>query len=550
MPLFRDVRPAWAGVAVFAAAWVWELARFWGFQPGAGWPFWGLQPGDADKFLILAGSGWLAYQAWPEITAKPARPSWLGVPLVFLGAVVFPVGWYVFVQVGPRPILLWWGYACLLAMTAGLLAATRGWPAVRRLAFPLLFAALTPPIPGRINSPLQHFLQGVTTTLAHQGLAGLGFDVVREGFVLRLPGGDLGVIEACSGVRSVTALTAIALFLAHVRGLGVLRGAVVLACAIPVIILVNATRVLVSGLLQEWFGQAAIMGWKHEVLGFAAVFLGLALVAGITAMLRPRSAGAPPPPAGPAADPRRGPEFASGVSLLLGLALAAAAYALPSLANPVDAAAESIDHIAPVIESPAPDGGPVRWKARDDIPIPDELANKLTYTRGVNRVYKEPYGDTVTVFAFHWTSATAVKGYHHPDICMPSQGLVERVRSTEPVVTPGGRTVPVTYREYVPVKEDLAIAYWTQEGRRVWTDADEATVFSFRYPFLWVRDRLATRRGGDVDDRLQFWCYARWVTNAREKDRFLRFVGALADDVYRVCPWADPGPATDAANKR
>jgi exosortase len=536
------VRPGWVGVAVFAAGWVWELVRFWG-----------LHLEDADRLLILVGAGWLAYQAWPEIAAKPARPSWLGVPLVLLGALAYPVGWFVFVQAGPRPILLWWGYACLLAMAAGLLAATRGWSAVRRLAFPLFFAALTPPIPGRINSPLQHFLQGVTTTLAHQGLAGLGFDVVREGFVLRLPGGDLGVIEACSGVRSVTALTAIALFLAHVRGFGVFRGAVALACALPVIILVNATRVLVSGLLQEWFGQAAIMGWKHEVLGFAAVFLGLALVAGITAVLRPRTVPIALPPL-PALPPlaRRGPERAAAAGLVAGLALSLGAFALPNLtqSSPTD---DPMHLLAPAVDSPSPDGGTVRWKAGDDIPIPDNLTQELTYTHGVNRTYKEPYGDDVTIFAFHWTSATAVKGYHHPDICLPGHGWEVTVRTTEPVVTPGGRRLPVTYREVVQKRPDkkMAVAYWTQEGRRIWTDADETAAFSFQYPFLWVRERLKPKHSDDVDDRLVVWCFAPWwATTPAGKDRFLGFVGALADDVYRVCPWADPAPATDAANKR
>jgi exosortase len=535
------VRPAWAGVACFAAGWVWELVRFWGIEPDS-----------ADRFLIVVASGWLAYQAWPGIAAAPARPSWLGVPLVFLGAVAFPVGWFVFVQIGPRPILLWWGYACLLAMTAGLLAATRGWATVRRLAFPLLFAALTPPIPGRINSPLQQFLQGVTTTLAHQGLTGLGFDVVREGFVLRLPGGALGVIEACSGVRSVTALTAIALFLAHVRGLGVLRGAVALACALPVIILVNATRVLVSGLLQEWFGQAAITGWKHEVLGFAAVFLGLGIVAGITAVLRPRTVPATPPaPQVTPAPARRGPELAAGVGLAIGLALTLSVFTLPGLVHSAGTAENPFDHLAPSLSTTTPEGDLERWKAGTDIPISDDLAKQLTFTHGVNRTYKDVVGNEVLVFVFHWTSATAVTGYHHPDICMPSHGLEALIRETERVRTPGGRPLPVTFRYYEKGRENVSLAYWTQEGRKVWTDVDEAAAFSFQYPFLWVRERLTPRSAGDLDDRLVVWCYAQWwASKPGGKDRFLRFVGALADDLYRVCPWADPGPATDAASKR
>jgi hypothetical protein len=331
-----------------------------------------------------------------------------------------------------------------------------------------------------------------------------------------------------------------------------LRGAVALACAIPVIILVNATRVLVSGLLQEWFGQAAITGRNHEVLGFAAVFLGLGIVAGITALLRPRTVPATPPAPPVTPTPaRRGPELAAGVGLAIGLALTLGVFALPGLVHSADTAENPFGLLASSLDTLTPEGDLERWKAGKDIPISDDLAKQLTFTHGVNRIYKDVVGNEVLVFAFHWTSATAVTGYHHPDICMPGHGLEALIRETEKVRTLGGRPLPVTFRYYEKGRENMSLAYWTQEGRKVWTDADEAAAFSFQYPFLWVRERLTPRPAGDLDDRLVVWCYAQWwASKPGGKDRFLRFVGALADDLYRVCPWADPGPMTDDASKR
>lgn len=525
-------------LTLFAAAWVWQMIRFWGIQPDY-----------ADRFLILLAAGWLAYQAWPEISARPAKPSVLGLPFVLVGAVLFPVGWYLFVQIGPRIILTWIGYLSLLAMAVGALAGTRGWAAVRRLAFPLFFLSVALQLPGRIYDPLQRELQILTTTLAYNGLVTVGIPVVREGHVLRLPGGDLGVIEACSGIRSITALTAIALFLAHVRSLGFVRGLVALLCAIPVIVLVNAVRVLVTGLLQEGFGQAMIMGWKHEVLGFAAVFLGLAMVAAITALLRPKTAAAPPPPPAPTAPgivAGRRLAYGLGVCLVIGLALTVAATFSPRLTT--DAAGETIDRIPPAIDARTADGDLIHWTAKADIPIPEELQKELSYTFGWNRHYKDVIGTEVVVFAFQWNSAASVTGYHHPDICLPSRGYEPVSKGVEPVRLKAGTTLPVTYRDFRQDRNRLAVAYWTQEGRRVWTEADETAAFSFRYPFTWIRERFKPRPPGEVDDRLVVWCFAvDWTTAPSGKARYLEFISALADAVYEACPWAAP---RDSASSR
>src|SRR2546423_1316892 len=83
------------------------------------------------------------------------------------------------------------------------------------------------------------------------------------------PAGDLGVIEACSGLKSVTALVALAAFVAHVRGLGLRRGAALLALAVPAIVGCNGLRVVATGLLQEHVGRRATEGLAHDALGYA-----------------------------------------------------------------------------------------------------------------------------------------------------------------------------------------------------------------------------------------------------------------------------------------
>src|SRR5207248_6595097 len=116
-------------------------------------------------------------------------------------------------------------------------------------------------------------------------LSALGVPVERAGHVLCLPGGELGVVEACSGVRSVTALTALAAFVAYLTGLGFIRGAVLLGLSVVVVAGVNAVRVVVSGVVQETAGRNYIQGGWHDALGVAMVLLGLGLILGLAKLL-------------------------------------------------------------------------------------------------------------------------------------------------------------------------------------------------------------------------------------------------------------------------
>ena len=114
---------------------------------------------------------------------------------------------------------------------------------LRAAAFPLLFPLFALPVPTAVLSPVQEKLQGVTTSLAVPVLRLLGEPAERGGFVITLPGGRLGVEEACSGVRTLTALTAIAAFVAFLRGFGPGRGVALVLLAVPLVVAVNAGRV-------------------------------------------------------------------------------------------------------------------------------------------------------------------------------------------------------------------------------------------------------------------------------------------------------------------
>jgi EpsI family protein len=544
-------------LAAGAGAVVWALVRFWGANPEY-----------VDRFLILAAAGWAAWQARPELLALPARPARTGFVPLLLGAAAFPVGWFLQAQVGPKPVVLWWLAASWAAAAAGLVLVAGGWSHLRRLAFPLGFVLFALPIPNRVLVPLQSALQSATTSAAAWALPLLGVPVERNGFVLSLPSGDLGVAEACSGVRSVTALTAIAAFVGWWRGFGFARGAALVALSVPVIAGVNAVRVVVSGLLQEHAGPEYVRGNWHEALGVAMVLLGLGLIVALAALLGRKADPSPnPSPAGggeqatsppsliPASSRDRNAEARSrsersyqteardagptakgvrglGSSLLLTLSAAAAVAA-----QFLGAGAErELIAAAPLDQIPYRVG---RWEGADE-PVPEEVAAMLTPDAVVRRVYRD-FGYEIHVWVIYWSSRNMVKGYHHPDVCWPNRGFRMLNRDVVPVAA-GGGTVPVTIREFSRGPDRQLIIYWTQEGRRVWSAEDERRVQTAGDSHDWLGERLFRREPAPASGRLVVLIGTPvWGDGSVIRTQTLEFASNLADEVYRLCPWAAPG---------
>lgn len=511
-------------LALGAGAVVWPLVRFWGTSPEY-----------ADRFLVLAAAGWVAWRVRPELAMIPARPTPLGFGPLLLGAAAFPVGWFLHAQVAPRPVILWWLALAWVSAAAGVVLLTGGWRHLRRLAFPLAFVLFALPIPNRILVPLQSALQSATTTTAAVVLPWLGVPVERRGFVLSLPGGDLGVAEACSGVRSVTALAAIAAFVAYLRGFGPARGLLLLGLAIPVIAVVNAVRVVASGLIQEHVGPEYIRGDWHEALGVGMVLLGLGLVIGLAHIVRrthQREAPSNPFSAGPggAAPPR---SLCSPILALTALATVAA-HLLGTGAEREAVAAAPLEQLPRQL-------GP--WSGID-VPVPDYVAELLTYDAAVHRVYTRDLGYEADVWVIFWSSRNMVKGYHHPDVCWPNRGFRQTAREIVSIHTAGGG-VPVTVREFRRGPDQHLVLYWTQEGRRVWTEADEQRAQLAGDSHDWLGERLRNRGPVVPSGRLVVLIGAPTSGDGRVvRDQTLTLAGLLASEIYRLCPWAATKPAS------
>src|SRR5207248_11191372 len=113
---------------------------------------------------------------------------------------------------------------------------------------------------------------------------------------------------------------------AYLRRLGLLRGLALVAATLGIVVVSNTVRIVVSGVLQEWLGPAAIEGFAHEALGVSVILVGLGLIVAVSGLLVRREESAAPAskdvPEPVSLPPARGGWVAVAVLLAAGLGCA------------------------------------------------------------------------------------------------------------------------------------------------------------------------------------------------------------------------------------
>lgn len=248
------------------------LALYW--QPVTGLVTeWSTNP-DASHGVILcvvAGAiAWTRRREWARLDA-PGRTEWLaGVGVLGAGLVMYLLGRFaadIFIT-----------RVSLVAVVAALVWCASGVRAVRTLAAPLAFLTLAIPLPALIVNAITLPLQLVASRMAEVLLSMASVPVFRDGNVLVLPSAILQVAEACSGLRSVVSLTALAVLLVWATEGRVWRRALILPIAVPVAIALNAVRIAATGLAVERWGSDYASGAWHTFTGWATFVVSVAVL--------------------------------------------------------------------------------------------------------------------------------------------------------------------------------------------------------------------------------------------------------------------------------
>src|SRR5262249_12635282 len=114
----------------------------------------------------------------------------------------------------------------------------------------------------------------------------LGVPILLDGNVIHLSRITLGVTEACSGIRSLITLVALGVAWAHLMLPRLWMQVVLVASVVPITIVANASRVILTGLVGQWLGIEYAEGFFHYISGWLIFVLALLCFLGIHGMLR------------------------------------------------------------------------------------------------------------------------------------------------------------------------------------------------------------------------------------------------------------------------
>ncbi|MGH7819835.1 MAG: exosortase A, partial [Candidatus Binatia bacterium] len=221
---------------------------------------WWEDPNYSHGFLIPVVALLLAWRARDELRAAPRDGSWSGLPVLLGGVGMLLIG-----VMAAEEFLM---RGSLVIVIAGLVLLHGGRRVFQALAFPIAFLAFMVPLPFIVFNAVAFPLQALAAANAAWALDSIGVPVFREGNVIHLSQISLGVTEACSGIRSLVSLLALAVVWAHLALGRTWRMLLFVAAAVPITIVANACRVILTGLIGQSFGVEYARGFFHSFSGW------------------------------------------------------------------------------------------------------------------------------------------------------------------------------------------------------------------------------------------------------------------------------------------
>jgi exosortase B len=222
--------------------------------------------------LIIAASLWLAWQSSDRLRAVALSPApvagWtallIGLLLMILARTQGVLGAEVL-----STIIVIAGCALLLA----------GRPMLRTLAFPVGFLLFAVPLPDWMidaaTVPLKVFISDRVTSILYAA----GYPIAQNGVIIVIGSYELLVKDACSGMNSIFALSAIGVFYAHAfRWHSKIRSLILMAAIVPIAIAANFIRVLALVLIAYYGGIDRLAGPLHVLTGIGLFVVAVILL--------------------------------------------------------------------------------------------------------------------------------------------------------------------------------------------------------------------------------------------------------------------------------
>jgi len=232
-------------------------------------------PDYSHGFMVLPVAMVFLWARRSSFPRNSVQPSIAGLGLLLLAGLLRVVAGLYFMQP-----LDGWTVPIWLAGAVWLLV---GWQDLRWSLPSIVFLWFMVPIPYSAERWFSLPLQKIATRLSTMSLQMLGQPAISEGNTIWLGDQQLFIEEACSGMRIFVGIFALAFAYVLFTRWNRWQKLLVLLASVPVAIVANVTRIVVTGLLYQFVSGEAAHKFSHDIAGvlmipFAALLFWLFLV--------------------------------------------------------------------------------------------------------------------------------------------------------------------------------------------------------------------------------------------------------------------------------
>lgn len=231
---------------------------------------WARSEDYSHGFLIIPISLYLIWRKRQELATLKIYSSKSGLAIIVTSLFL-----YLFSILGGIATL---ASVAMVFTIFGIVIYLYGYEVTKRLAFPLFFLFFMIPVPSQIYASLTITLQLLVTKISTMILAFTGMPVLAEGNLVLLPNNKLRVVNACSGLRSMTSILTLSALFGYLMLNSFWSKFLLFLSGIPISIFVNIIRIVLLAVLSHFFTMDIGSEPFHSLMGitifiFAISFL-------------------------------------------------------------------------------------------------------------------------------------------------------------------------------------------------------------------------------------------------------------------------------------
>jgi exosortase len=231
---------------------------------------WWNDPDYLHGFLVPVFAGFLLWYRREMLRGTRPKGSRWGLALLGISAAMRWVSAYFYYQLLDP--------ASLVPALAGLVLFVGGWRILRWAAPSIAMLVFMIPLPGFLASLMSHPLQRLATIASTYMIQTVGVPAVADGNVITLGDSQIGVAEACNGLRNMMLFIAVCSAAACVMKRSLLEKVIVVLSAAPIAVIANLVRITATAVLHSMSHHEIANITYHDLAGWFMMPLAVVLL--------------------------------------------------------------------------------------------------------------------------------------------------------------------------------------------------------------------------------------------------------------------------------